>query len=45
MILLPAKLLPIFDQDNILSICLILPVSLALAFGWYYQNKERAVSR
>lgn len=39
-ILLPAKLLPAFDQQNTLSICLILPVSLATAFSWYYRGKN-----
>lgn len=39
-ILVPAKLFPAFDQQNTLSICLILPVSLAMAFSWYYRSKN-----
>jgi hypothetical protein len=35
-----AKSLPSFDQHNWLSICLILPVSLSLAFAWFLWNRR-----
>lgn len=34
LLLLPLKLIPSFDQDNFLSICLILPVLISLTFVW-----------
>ena len=34
LLLLPLKLIPSFDQDNLLSICLILPVLISVTFVW-----------
>jgi hypothetical protein len=39
LLLLFLKLLPSFDQQNALSIVLILPISLGMAFAWYLQNR------
>ena len=35
LLLLPLKLIPSFDQDNLLSICLILPVLISITYVWY----------
>jgi hypothetical protein len=34
LLLLPLKLIPSFDQDNLLSICLILPVLISITYVW-----------
>jgi len=42
LVLLPLKLLPVFDQANILSIMLILPVLLLNTLAWWRLGKHSA---
>jgi hypothetical protein len=42
LLLLPLKLLPLFDQNNLLPIVFILPILLGLGLGWWRYGGDRA---